>query len=97
VSPHEPLHLIAFFLKGMRSYLRCKHAVSAQDGWLLEIESCNLLPIWKMTGKTTYLKLQCEYMETFYNDNRMPPVHCEIMRVNAFCVKTLGKSVAFDK
>jgi hypothetical protein len=89
--------MVALFMKSMRNYLRCKRAISHQDGWLLEIESCNLLPIWKMMNKTTYLRLQCEFMETFYNDDKMPPINREIMRANAFCVKASGKSVAFDE
>ena len=44
-SPHQPSRMVALFLKSMRSYLRCKHAISKQDGWLLEIESCHMLSI----------------------------------------------------
>jgi hypothetical protein len=67
VSNHEPSQLIALYMKSMCRYLRCKHAISAQDRWHLEIESCNLLPIWKMMGKSTYFRLQCEFMELFYD------------------------------
>ena len=63
VSSHEPSRMVALFMKSMRSYVRCKQAISNQDGWLLEIESCYWLPVWKMLNKTTYLHLQCEYME----------------------------------
>ncbi len=67
VLDNKPSQLIALCMKSMRSYLQCKHAISAQDRWHLEIESCNLLPIWKMTRKSTYFRLQCEFMELFYN------------------------------
>jgi hypothetical protein len=49
-----------------------------------------------MMNKTTYLRLQCEFMETFYNDDKMLPINREIMRANAFCVKGSGKSIAYD-
>jgi hypothetical protein len=80
----------------MRRYLWCKHAISAQDGWHLKIESCNLLPIWKMTGKSMYFRLQCEFMEQFYDETKTNPIFCEIMRASNFCVKSSGRSVAFD-
>ena len=67
------------------------------DGWHLEIKSCNLLPVWKMLGKTTYLRLQCKYMETVYNDRKSPPIYQEIMRANVFCVKLSSSVVAFDE
>ncbi len=38
---HEPLQVVALFMQSMLSYLRCKHAIATQDGWHLEIESCN--------------------------------------------------------
>ncbi len=50
-----------------------------------------------MTGKTTYLCLQCKYMEMYYNDKKTTPCLCEIMRANNFCVKPLGRAIAFDK
>jgi hypothetical protein len=56
VSNHETSWLIALYTKSMLRYLRCKHAISAQDWWHLKIESCNLLPIWKMTRKSMYFR-----------------------------------------
>jgi hypothetical protein len=97
ISRHEPSRVIALYLKSMRSYLRCKNAISNRDAWLLEIESCNLLPIWKMMGKNIYMRLQCEYMETFYDDKKVPGVYREIMRANSFCTKPSGATVAFDE
>ena len=96
-SAHEPSRVVALFMKSMRSYLRCRRAIKAHDGWHLEIESANLLRVWKVMGKTTYLRLQCEFMETFYNGEKMPAIYREIMRVNAFCVKQSGSPVAFDE
>ncbi len=96
VSDHEPSRLIALYMKSMHRYLWCKHAISAQDGWHLEIESCNLLPIWKMTGKSTYFRLQCEFLELFYDETKTNSFFCEIMSANNFCVKYSGIAVAFD-
>jgi hypothetical protein len=83
-------------MKSMCRYLQCKHVISAQDGWNLEIESCNLLPIWKMMGKSMYFRLQREFMELFYDETKTNPIFCEIMRENNFCVKSSGRLVAFD-
>ncbi len=96
-SAHEPSRMVAQFMKSMRRYLRCKRAIKAHDGWHLEIESANLLRIWKVFGKTTYLRLQCEFMETFYDARKLPVIYREIMRANAFCVKQSGTAVAFDE
>jgi hypothetical protein len=96
-SAHEPSRMVAQFMKSMRRYLRCKRAIKAHDGWHLEIESANLLRIWKVFGKTTYLRLQCEYMETFYDSRKLPVIYREIMRANAFCVKQSGTAVAFNE
>jgi hypothetical protein len=96
VSDYLPSRMVGLFMKSMRSYLRCKRAITSHDAWHLEIESCTIMSIWKLIGKTTYLCLQCEYLETFYNDDKVPPVYREIMRANAFCVKRSGTSIAFD-
>ena len=96
-SNNEPSRMVALFMKSMRSYLRCKRAIKAHDGWHLEIESAHLLRIWKVFGKTTYLRLQCEFMEKFYDSAKLPPIYREIMRANAFCVKESGTAVAFDE
>jgi hypothetical protein len=53
--------------------------------------------MWKMSGKTTYMRQQCEYMEKFYDNDNVPLIYPEIMRANNFCVKSSGKAVAFDK
>jgi hypothetical protein len=89
--------MAAFFKKSMRSYLSCRCAIALHNGWHLEIESCNLLSIWKMLGKTTYMRLQCEYFEKFYDNDKVPLICQEIMRANNDCVKSLGKAVALDK
>jgi hypothetical protein len=44
-SNHEPSRMVALYLKAFRCYLRCKNAISSHDGWHLEINSCNLLPV----------------------------------------------------
>ena len=54
-SIHGPSRMVALFLKYTRSYLRCKLGVSNLDFWIIEHESCQWLPIWKMTEKSTYL------------------------------------------
>jgi hypothetical protein len=89
--------MVALFLKAMRCYLRCDKAINKHDVWHLEIESTNLLPIWKTFGKTNYLKIQCEFMERCYDDKLLPPIYREIMRANNFCVKSSGHAVAFDE
>jgi hypothetical protein len=96
-SEHEPSRMVALFLKAMRCYLRCDKAINKHDVWHLEIESANLLPIWKTFGKTNYLKIQCEFMERCYDDKLLPPIYREIMRANNFCVKSSGHAVAFDE
>ena len=97
VSSHEPSRVVALFQKSMRSYMRCKRAINAHDSWQLEIESCEIMSLWKTFGKNTYLKLQCDYMENFYDIERVPAIDRESMRANAFCVKPSGSSVAFDE
>jgi hypothetical protein len=88
---------MAALFKNMRSYLRCHRANALHDRWHLENESCKLLSIWKMSGKTTYMRLQCEYMEKFYDNGKVPPIYQEIMSANNFCVMSSGKAVAFDE
>ncbi len=67
-SNHKPSQMVALFLKSMQHYLRCNHAIEKFDPWHLEIESTKLLLLWRMFGKTTYMRLQCKYMERFYNN-----------------------------
>ena len=89
--------MVALYLKSMRRYLRCDKAINKHDVWHLEIESAHLMRIWKIFGKPTYLKLQCEFMERAYNDDILPPVLREMMRANNLCVRSSGRSVAFDE
>ncbi len=96
-SANEPSKMVATFMKTMRTYLRCRRAIQSHDGWHLKIESAKLIPVWKGFGKTMYLWLQCEFMETFYDPDKVLPIHWEIMRANAFCVKQSGRPVAFDE
>jgi hypothetical protein len=98
-STHEPTRVNALYLKYMERYLRAKKTVSAHDSWLIEIESADWMGPWKMIKKRTYLQLQCEYMETFYDDRRMPALLREIMRANVFCVglSRASKSMSFDE
>jgi hypothetical protein len=96
-SAHEPSQVVALFVKYMESYVRCKRAVKAQDGWLMEKESCIWLGAWKMCDKKTYLLLQCKYCETWYNDNVIHPVDWETMRLNNFCVNSSGNAISFDE
>jgi hypothetical protein len=49
-----------------------------------------------MHQKTTYLRLQCDFMETFYDKAKVPAHIREIIRANNFCVKASSKVVAFD-
>ncbi len=83
-SPNEPSRVIALFMKYMERYLRAKKAVSAYDSWLIEIESADWMGPWKMINKRTYLRLQCEYIERFYDNRQMPAVMREMMRANVF-------------
>ena len=61
-----------------------------------QIESCDWLSAWHMNKKSTYLRLQCDYMELFYDESKVSDYIREIMRVNCFCVKASTKAVAFD-
>ena len=45
-SNREPSQMVALFLIAFWCYLQCKKTISLHDGWHLEIESCNLLPVW---------------------------------------------------
>jgi hypothetical protein len=47
-------------------------------------------------GKSIYFRLLCEFMELFYDETKINPNFCEIMRANNFCVKYSGRAVAFD-
>ncbi len=96
-SDYEPSRVISLYLKSMRSYNWCRNAIQKHDPWHLEIESCKLMPVWRMTGKTTYLRPQCKYMEMYYNDKKSTPCLREIMRANNFCVKPSGRAIAFGK
>jgi hypothetical protein len=97
LSEHQPSRMVALFIKSYWCYLRCKKAISSHDGWHLEIESCHLMPVWKVLGKTTYLRLQCKYMEMFYSDKKVPSIYQEFMRANVFCVKLSSRVVVFDE
>jgi hypothetical protein len=96
-SDHKPSRSISLYLKSMRSYNGCRNAIQKNGPWHLKIESCKLMPVWRMTGKTTYLHLQCKYMETYYYDKKLTLCQCKIMRANIFCVKLLGRAIAFNK
>ncbi len=48
-------------------------------------------------GENKYMRLQCNQMEKFYNNDKVPPIYRDIMRANNFRVKSLSKAVAFDK
>jgi hypothetical protein len=96
-SLHGPSRMVELFLKSMRTYLRCEIAIATNDSWYMEIESASLLPIWKMNSNYTYFRLQCEYMETYYNVEWVSPFLRETMRANTFCVNRSGHAVAFDE
>jgi hypothetical protein len=49
-SNHEPSRVISLYLKSMHSYNWFRNAIRKHDPWHLEIESCKLMPVWKMTG-----------------------------------------------
>ena len=95
-SFHEPSKMVALFMKYMSKFMRCKNGISAHDSWILEIESCDWLSAWHMNKKSTYLRLQCDYMELFYDESKVSDYIREIMRVNCFCIKASTKAVAFD-
>jgi hypothetical protein len=52
---------------------------------------------WKMTGKSTYHREQCEQIELLYNDECMDPIQGEVRRVNRIPVLLESEDrVAFD-
>jgi hypothetical protein len=55
------------------------------------------MPVWRMAGKPTYLRLQCKYMERYYNDEKLTPHQRKIMRANNICVKPSGRAIAFNE
>ena len=96
-SPHEPSRVVLLFMKTAASVYRCKLAIRGKDFWLLEDESCAWMSMWKMSGKTTYLREQCDQVELVYNDECIDPIKREVMRVNR--IPVLSKSedgVTFD-
>ena len=96
-SKHLPSRMVAQFLKVTASYHRCKTGVTNRDFWLMEKESCDWLGIWKLCGKTTYLRLQCEQIEKLYDDQTFLPFEREMMRLNRICVLSKSKKgVAYD-
>lgn len=95
-SEHEPSRVVMHFIKCMDSYLRCKRGISKNAFWDLEKESCLWIAPWKVMGKTTYLRLQCEYIEFVYGTDFASWLR-EVMRINNICVLTdTLKGVAFD-
>jgi hypothetical protein len=42
-SVHKPSSMVGLFMKYMLKYTQCKNEVLAHDGWILEIESSDLL------------------------------------------------------
>ena len=55
------------------------------------------LGIWKLCGKTTYLRLQCKQIEKLYDDQTCLPFEREMMRLNRICVLSKSKKgVAYD-
>ena len=97
-SKHEPSRLVAIFMKCVESYKRCKAAIRKEDFWSLEKESNEWMGPWKVCGKTTYLREQCEYIEHVYDNNKFHPWLRELMRRNSLCVLTSTlKGMAFDE
>jgi hypothetical protein len=88
--------MVALFMKYMSKIMRCKNGISAHDSWILEIESCDWMNAWQMSGKPLYLCLQCNYMERFYDEAKVPGYIREIMLANNFCMTASLKVVAFD-
>jgi hypothetical protein len=43
------------------------------------------------------MRLQGEYTGKFYDNDKVHLIYQEIMRANNFCVKSSGKTVAFDE
>ena len=69
-SSHEPSRLVALFMKCVESYNRCKNAIRKEDFWALEKESNIWMGPWKVCGKSTYLREQCEYIEQVYDNTK---------------------------
>jgi hypothetical protein len=85
-SPHHSSKLVALFMKIMASFLWCKQGISQCNYWIVEKESCDWLPYWNYFGKRDYLRIQCEFMETVYDDSKMSAFDQEIMRINSLWV-----------
>ena len=67
------------------------------DFWLLENESCEWMGPWKMLGKHTYLKLQCEAIEGLYGEEGMSAYTREVMRINRLIVLSESENgVSYD-
>ena len=97
-SSHEPSRLVALFMKCIESYNRCKNAIRKEDFWALEKESNIWMGPWKVCGKSTYLREQCEYIEQVYDNTKFHPWMREMMRRNSICVLTdTMKGMAFDE
>ena len=96
-SPHEPSRVVLLFMKTAASIQRCKLGIRSKDFWLLEDESCAWMGPWKMCGKTTYLRQQCEKIELLYDNECMDPIQREVMRVNRIPVLSESEDgVTFD-
>ena len=85
-SKHEPSRMVALFIKVTSSYLRCKGGVHNVDFWLLEEESCEWMGAWKLLGKHTYLRLQCEAIEALCREEGISAYTREVMRINRLII-----------
>ena len=74
VSEHDSSKMVALFIKISGSFYRCKDGVSKRDYWLLEQESCDWITPWKIGGKTTCLRKQCEQIEGLYRVECISPL-----------------------
>ena len=64
---------------------------------MLEQESCNWIAPWKIGGKTTYLRKQCEQIKGLYGVEGISPLEREMMRINGICVLSpTRKGVSFN-
>jgi len=85
-------------MKCVESYKRCSAAIRKEDFWSLGKESNVWMGPWKVCGKTTYLREQCEYIEQVYDNSKFHPWMREMMRRKSICVLTdTLKGMAFDE
>ena len=93
----KPTIVVALFMKYMEAYCRCVDGAKNGNTWLMKIEGCHWLGVYKVAGKTNYVTETLYRMDTLYGD-RISDKELEWKRCNQLYTMTDGDhSMSLDE